>query len=90
LLFIRGSADIVAATNKCIASLFIISSSIIDHDSAKGVLLGVLVLMLCLSIIAVFNTLNAGAIVEAALPPLFGFALIAIPVLCTHGLLKSK
>ena len=90
LLFIRGTADVVAATNIGIGFLLIISSSIRDHESAKKVLLGELVLMLCLLIVAVFNTLNAGVIVDAGPPPPFWVVLIANPVLCTYGLLKGK
>ena len=90
LLFIRGSADVVAATNIGIAFLLIISSSIRDHEAAKKVLLGELVLMLCLLIVAVFNTLNAGVIVDAGPPPPFWIVLIANPVFCTYGLLKGK
>ena len=90
LLFIRGSADVVAATNIGIAFLLIITSSIKDHESAKKVLLGELVLMLCLLIVAVFNTLNAGVIVDAGPPPPFWIVLIANPVLCTYGLLIGK
>ena len=90
LLFIRGSADVVAATNIGIAFLLLISSSIRDHESAKKVLLGELVLMLCFLIVAVFNTLNAGVIVDAGPPPPFWIVLITNPVLCTYGLLKGK
>ena len=90
LLFIRGSVDVVAATNIGIAFLLIITSSIKDHESAKKVLLGELVLMLCLLIVAVFNTLNAGVIVDAGPPPPFWIVLITNPVLCTYGLLKGK
>ena len=90
LLFIRGTADVVAATNIGIAFLLIISSSIRDHESAKKVLRGDLVLMLCLLIVAVFNTLNAGVIVDSGPPPPFWIVLIANPVLCTYGLLKGK
>ena len=90
LLFIRGSADVVAATNIGIAFLLLISSSIRDHESAKKVLLGELVLMLCLLIVAVFNTLNEGVIVDAGPPLPFWIVLIANPVLCTYGLLKGK
>ena len=90
LLFIRGSADVVAATNIGIALLLIISSSIRDHESAKKVLLGELVLISCLVIVAVFNTLNAGVIVDAGPPSPFWVVLIANPVLCTYGLLKGK
>ena len=107
LLFIRGSADVVAATNIGIGFLLIISSSIgenndgmtvfdidgkpiRDYKSAKKVLLGELVLMSCLLIVAIFNTLNAGVIVDNGPPPPFWIVLIANPVLCTYGLLKSK
>lgn len=88
LVFIRGSADVVAATTIGIAFLLIISSSIRDHESAKKVLLGELVLMLCLLIVAVFNTPNVGVIVDAGPPPPFWIVLITNPVLCTYGLLK--
>jgi hypothetical protein len=107
LLFIRGSADVVAATNIGIGFLLIISSSIgenndgmtvfdidgkpiRDYKSAKKVLLGELVLMSCLLIVAIFNTLNAGVIVDAGPPPPFWVVLIANPVLCTYGLIKGK
>ena len=107
LLFIRGSADVVAATNIGIGFLLIISSSIgenndgmtvfdidgkpiRDYKSAKKVLLGELVLMSCLLIVAIFNTLNAGVIVDAGPPPPFWIVLIANPVFCTYGLLKGK
>ena len=90
LLFIRGTADVVAATNIGIGFLLIISSSIRDHESAKKVLLGELALMSCLLIVAVFNTLNAGVIVDAGPPPPFWIVLIANPVFCTYGLLKGK
>ena len=90
LLFIRGTADVVAATNIGIGFLLIISSSIRDHESAKKVLLGELVLMSCLLIVAVFNTLNAGLIVDAGPLPPFWIVLIANPVLCTYGLVKGK
>ena len=90
LLFIRVTADVVAATNRGIGFLLIISSSIRDHESAKKVLLGELVLMSCLIIVSIFNTLNAGVIVDAGPPPPFWVVLIANPVLCTYGLLKGK
>ena len=90
LLFIRGTAGVVAATNIGIGFLLIISSSIRDHESAKKVLLGELVLMSCLLIVAIFNTLNAGVIGDAGPPPPFWVVLISNPVLCTYGLLKGK
>ena len=90
LLFVRGFADVVAATNLGIGFLLIISSSIRDHESAKKVLLGELVLMSCLLLVAVFNTINAGVIVDAGPPPPFWIVLIANPVLSTYGLLKGN
>ena len=90
LLFIRGTADVVAATNIGIGFLLIISSSIRDHESAKKVLLGELALMSCLLIVAVFNTLNAGVIVDNGPPPPFWIVLILNPVLCIYGLLNEK
>ena len=107
LLFIRGSADVVAATNIGIGFLLIISSSIgenndgmtvfdidgkpiRDYKSAKKVLLGELVLMSCLLIVAIFNTLNAGVIVDNGPPPPFWIVLILNPVLCIYGLLNEK
>ena len=90
LLFVRGFADVVAATNIGIAFLLIISSSIRDHEAAKKVLLGELVLMLCLLIVAVFNSLNAGVIVDAGPPPPFWIVLITNPVLCIYGLINEK
>lgn len=90
LLFVRGFADVVAATNIGIGFLLIISSSIRDQESVKKVLLGELVLMSCLLIVAVFNTLNAGVIVDAGPPPPFWIILIMNPVLCIYGLLKGE
>ena len=90
LLFIRGTADVIAATNIGVGFLLIISSSIRDHESTKKVLLGELVLMSCLIIVAIFNTLKAGVIVDAGPPPPFWVVLIANLVLCTYGLLKGK
>ena len=88
LLFIRGTADVVAATNIGIVFLLIISSSIRDDESAKKVFSWVGI-MLCLLIVAVFNTLNARNIVDAGPPSPFWVVLIANPVLCTYGSLKS-
>ena len=47
ILFMRDFADVVAASNISIGFLFIIASSIIDHESARKVLLGELGLMYC-------------------------------------------
>ena len=107
LLFFRGTADVVAASNIGIGFLLIISSSIgenndgmtvfdidgkpiRDYKSAKKVLLGELVLMSCLLIVAIFNTLNAGVIVDNGPPPPFWIVLILNPVLCIYGLLNEK
>tara|TARA_Y100001968_G_scaffold125199_1_gene114192 strand:- start:284 stop:544 length:261 start_codon:yes stop_codon:yes gene_type:complete len=73
----RGFADVVAATNIGICFLLIISSSIRDRESAKKALLGELVLMSCLLIVAVFNTLNARVIADAGPSPPFWVVLIA-------------
>ncbi len=72
LLYLRGFADVVVACNLGIVFLLLISSSIRDFHSARKVLLGELVLMSCLLTVAVFNTINAGIIVDAGQPSLFG------------------
>ena len=90
LLYVRGFADVVAACNLGIGFLLIISSSIRDIHSARTVLLGELVLMSCLLIVAFFNTINAGILVDAGPPSPFWIVLIANPLLCTYGLMKDK
>ena len=90
MLFLRGFVDVVAASNIGIGFLLIVASSIRDHESARKVLLGELGLMSCLLIVAVFNTVNAGIIVESGQPSPFWILLIVNPVLCTYGLLKDK
>ena len=90
LLFVRGFADVVAASNIGIGFLLIVAISIRDHESARKVLLGELGLMSCLLLVAVCNTFNAGIIVDAGQPSPFWILLIANPVLCTYGLLKDK
>ena len=90
MLFVRGFADVVAASNIGIGFLLIIASSIRDHESARKVLFGELGLMSCLLIVAVFNILNAGIIVDAGQPSPYWSLLIANPVLCTYGLLKDN
>ena len=90
MLFVRGFVDVVAASNIGIGFLLIIASSIRDHESARKVLFGELGLMSCLLIVAVFNTLNVGIIVDSGQPSLYWILLIANPVLCTYGLLKDK
>tara|TARA_B100000579_G_C22288327_1_gene601469 strand:+ start:98 stop:412 length:315 start_codon:yes stop_codon:yes gene_type:complete len=89
LLFVSGFADVVAASNLGIGFLLIISSSIRDFGSAIKVLLGELVLMSCLLVIAVFNTINAVILADAVRPPPFWIVFIANPVLCSYGLLKG-
>ena len=86
----RGFADVVAEINIGIGFLLIVASSIRDHESARKVLLGELGLMSCLLIVAVFNTLSSGIIVDSGQPSPFWILLIANPFLSTYGLLKDK
>ena len=90
LLLVRGTADVVAACNLGIGFLLIICSSIKDKKSLKKVLLGELALMACLLAIALFNTVNAGTIVDGGPPPPFWFVLIMNPILCIYGLCKAN
>ena len=90
MFFVRGFVDVVAASNIGIGFLLIVASFIREHESARKVLLGELGLMSCLLIVAVFNTLNVGIIVDSGQPSLYWILLIANPVLCTYGLLKDK
>jgi len=90
MLFVRGFVDVVAASNIGIGFLLIVASFIREHESARKVLLGELGLMSCLLIVAVFNTLNAGIIVDSGQPSPFWILLIANPFLCMYGLLKDK
>ena len=90
LLLVRGTADVVAASNLGIGFLLIICSSIKDKKSLKKVLLGELALMTCLIAVALFNTFNAGTIVDGGPPPPFWVVLIVNPILCTYGLIKRK
>ena len=90
LLLIRGTADVVAASNLGIGCLLIICSSIKDNNSLRKVLSGELLLMFCLLVVALFNTFNAGRIVDGGPPPPFWIVLIANPFLCIYGLNKDK
>ncbi len=90
LLLVRGTADVVAASNLGIGFLLIICSSIKDKKSLKKVLSGELALMVCLLAVAFFNTFNAGTIVDGGPPPPFWVVLIVNPILCTYGLIKRK
>ena len=90
LLFIRGTADVVAASNLGIGCLLIICSSIKDKASLRKVLLGELVLMICFLAVAIFNTFNAGTIVDGGPPPPFWVVLIVNPMLCIYGLVNNK
>ena len=90
LLLVRGTADVVAASNLGIGFLLIICSSIKDKKSLKKVLSGELALMTCLLAVALFNTFNAGTIVDGGPPPPFWVVLIVNPILCTYGLVKRK
>ena len=90
LLLIRGTADVVAACNFGIGSLLIICSSIKDKGSLRKVLSGELVLMFCFLAVALFNSFNAGTIVDGGPPPPFWIVLIANPLLCIYGLIKKN
>ena len=90
LLLVRGTADVVAASNLGIGFLLIICSSIKDKKSLKKVLLGELALMTCLIAVALFNTFYAGTIVDGGPPPPFWVVLIVNPILCIYGLVKMK
>ena len=90
LLLVRGTADVVAASNMGIGWLLIICSSIRDKASLRKVLSGELALMFCFLAVALFNTFNAGTIVDGGPPPPFWVVLIVNPILCTYGLVKRK
>ena len=90
LLIVRGTADVVAASNLGIGFLLFICSSIKDKASSRKVLLGELVLMFCFLAVALFNTFNAGTIVDGGPPPPFWIVLIANPLLCIYGLNKDN
>ena len=90
LLLVRGTADVVAASNLGIGGLLIICSSIKDKGSLRKVLSGELVLMFCFLAVALFNTFNAGTIVDGGPPPPFWIVLIVNPFLCIYGLVNNK
>jgi len=90
LLLVRGTADVVGASNFGIGFLLIICSTIKDKKSMKKVLLGELALMACLLAVAFFNTFNSGTIVDGGPPPPFWIVLIANPLLCIYGLNKAN
>ena len=90
LLIVRGTADVVAASNLGIGFLLIICSSIKDKKSLKKILSGELALMACLLAVALFNTVNAGKFVDGGPPPPFWIVLVANPLLCFYGLIQDK
>ena len=90
LLLVRGTADVVAASNLGIGFLLIICSSLKEKESLRKVLSGELILMACLLAVALFNTFNAGKIVDGGPPPPFWIVLIANPLLCIYGLKKAR
>ena len=81
LLLVRGTADVVTATNLGISFKLIFCSSIKDKKSLKKVLSGELALMACLLVLALFNTFYTGRIVDGGPPSLFWVVLIVNPVL---------
>ncbi len=46
--------------------------------------------MACLLAVALYNTYNAGRIVDGDPPPPFWVILIVNPMLCNYGLVKRK
>ena len=90
LLLLRGIANVVEASNLGIGFLLIICSSIKDKVSLRKVLSGELVLMFCFLAVALFNTFNAGSIVDGGPPLPFWIVLIVNPFLCIYGLLTIK
>ena len=87
---VRGTANVVAASNLGIGCLLITCSSIKDKASLRKVLSGELVLMFCFLSVALFNTFNAGTIVDGGPPPTFWIVLIVNPLLCIYGLVNNK
>ena len=90
MLFVGGFVDVVAASNIGIGFLLIVASFIREHESVRKVLLGELGLMSCLLIVAVFNILNVGIIVDSGQPSLYWILLVTNPVFFTYGLLKDN
>ncbi len=90
LRLVRGTADVVAASNMGIGFLLIYCSSIKDKASLRKVLSGELILMFCFLSVALFNTFNAGTIVDGGPPPPFWIVLIVNPLLCIFGLVNNK
>ena len=89
LLIVRGTADVVAASNLGIGCLLIICSAIKDKASLRKVF-GELALMFCFLAVALFNTFNAGTIVDGGPPPPFWIVLIVNPLLCIYGLVNIR
>ena len=81
LLHVRGTANVKATSNLGIVCLPIICSSIKDQASLRKVISRELILIFCFLALALFNTLNAGIIVDGGTPPLFWMVLIANPIL---------
>jgi len=69
-------------------SLFLLG--LVSLKSLKKVISGELALMACLLAVALFNTFNAGTIVDGGPPPPFWVVLILNPIFCTYGLVKRK
>ena len=90
LLLVRGTTNVVAASNFGIGVLLIICSSIKEKNSLIKVLFAELALMACLLSVALFNTFNAGTIVDGGPPPPFWVVLIVNPLLCIYGLINRK
>ena len=83
ILLVRGTADVVAASNLGIGFLIIFAALYKDKKSLKKVLSGELSLMTCFLTVALFNTFNAGKIGVGG-PTSFWIVLIVNPILCIY------
>jgi hypothetical protein len=69
--------------------------NILKTTGALHILLGLLIIFLLIFsvetiAVALFNTFNAGTIVDGGPPPPFWIVLIANPLLCIYGLNKAN
>ena len=81
LLLVRGTGNVKATSNLGIGCLPIICSTLKDKASLRKVISRELILIFFFQAVALFNTTNAGQIVDGGTPPLFWIVLIANPIL---------
>ena len=67
-----------------------ISYGFVYRKFLKKVLSGESAFMACLLAVALFNTFNAGTIIDHRPPPSFLVVLILNPILCIYGLVNNK